>query len=217
MIRYAATAVAWRRVTPAVLLAAILLELVRRWPGPLWSLEPAAVGLVAGAAAWCFDEPAALVVDVSPRGLAWRTCARGFGVLAVLGVWSAVVWAARADLLDRAGAVYLQGVGAALAACAWATWRRGWGATSPGTTVAAAAVPAATVWPLGPASERLPLFPSLVGDGWATSQLLWTVLSCAALTLLALAMVEARWWAVQPPRYRSPRPGDHTRHRSPAW
>lgn len=197
MFRYAATAVAWRRVVPAVLLAAVIIELVRRWPGPLWSLQAAAVGLIAGAAAWCFDEPAASVVDVAPRGIAWRTCARGLGVLVVLAVWTGVVWAARADLLDRAGAVYLQGVGAVLVACAWSTWRRGAGASSPGTTVAAAVVPAATIWPLGPGSERVPLFPSLMSGGWGTSQLLWILISGAALTLLALAIAESRWWAVR--------------------
>ena len=82
MVRYAARAVPWVRISLAAALVALLMELVRWNPWVLWPLEGTAVGLLAGATAWCFDESAAVVVDVAPRGLAWRTAARTPAVLA---------------------------------------------------------------------------------------------------------------------------------------
>ena len=83
--RYAGRAVPWTRVAVAATLIVVLMDVVRRWPWNMWLLEGTAVGLLAAAAGWCFDEPAAAVVDPAPRGLAWRTAARVAGVLVLLG------------------------------------------------------------------------------------------------------------------------------------
>src|SRR5215218_9141615 len=88
MLRYAARAVPWLRVSLAAGLVVLLMELVRWDPWVLWPLEGTAVGLLAGAAAWCFDETAAAVADTSPRGLAWRAAARSPAVLLLILAWA---------------------------------------------------------------------------------------------------------------------------------
>ncbi|MEU0312929.1 hypothetical protein [Nocardioides sp. NPDC006273] len=61
-------------------LVLVLMERVARWPWTMWPLEGITIGLLAAGTAWCFDEPAAEVVDAAPRHLTWRTGARATGV-----------------------------------------------------------------------------------------------------------------------------------------
>lgn len=197
MIRYALRAVPWGRVGVAAALVAIAMELVSRWPA-MWLLQSVAVGLLASAAAWCFDEPAAAVVDTAPRGIGWRTAARGLAVLLLLILWAALVWDARGDLFGRSETIALQGVAAVLLGCAWSAWRRGYGVANPGTAFALAATPFGIVWPLMPTGADLPLFPSAFGSGWDwdVSRVAWQVVGACAVVCLVLAMAEAPWWRV---------------------
>jgi len=68
-------------------------------------LQGCAVGLLTGAAAWCFDEPAAAVVDTAPRSLLWRTGARADGLLFLLVWWGLTVALSHPDLFGRAADV----------------------------------------------------------------------------------------------------------------
>ena len=192
MWRHAARAVPWTGVGLAAVLVLGLMELLSRHPGPMWPLQGAAVGVVAGAVACCLDEVAAPVVDVSPRGLAWRTAARSGAVLLLLGVWSAAVWRSRDALLGTALEVTAQGHAAALIALAWVTWRRSTGSPQPGARFAAAVVPAALIWGMGPWAAEVPLFPAPYADEWAASNRIWSVLAALAVVGLVSVLGEPR-------------------------
>jgi hypothetical protein len=199
MLRYAARAVPWSRVALAAVLVLVLMDVVRRWPWTMWPLEGTAVGLLAGAAAWCFDEPAAMVVDSAPRSLLWRTLARGSGVVVLLVAWAVAVFITRDSLVGHPGEVAFQGVAAVLAAVAYTCWRRAGGDSSPGLRTAAMVVPVATAWALvRPFSEALPVFP--YGDGsmdfgdWEVSLVGWAVVAGCGVVLLVAAMSDVRWF-----------------------
>jgi hypothetical protein len=199
MIRYAARAVPWERVALAAVLVVVLMELVRRWPWTMWPLEGAAVGLLAAATGWCFDETSAAVVDAAPRGLVWRSAARASGVVVLLAAWATAVYLARDSLFEHAGHVAVQGVAAVLAAAAWCCWRRTSGEPVPGGSLALAVLPACTAWALArPLSGSLPVFPYADGSGdfgnWDTSLAGWSVLTICAVVVLAAALADARWW-----------------------
>ena len=197
MIRYAAAAVPWTRIATAACLVVALMELVGRWPWTMWPLEGAAVGLLAGATAWCFDEPAAAVVDPAPRSLRWRTVARASGVLVLVAAWVLSVWRAWDNLFAHPWAVTGQGIGACLAGAAWATWRRSGGEPSPGLVLATSVVPVATAWALiRPFEKEFPVFPyGYEGSGdWDISQAGWTLAAAGAAAILFAALADARWW-----------------------
>jgi hypothetical protein len=198
VIRYAVHAVPWGLVGVAAVLVLTLMEFVGRWPWQTWALEGAAVGLLAGAAAWCFDEPAAAVVDPAPRSLAWRTLARGSGVLVLATVWAVAVGRAWDSLFGHPWVVALHGVAALVAGAAWATWRRAVGAASPGMSLAISVVPLLTAWALvRPFGEHLPVFPYSPEGDWGASLAGWAVLCVAAVVLLLAALADAPWWTVR--------------------
>jgi hypothetical protein len=196
---YAARSVPWSRVTVAAGVVVVLMELVRRWQWSVWPLEGCAVGLLAAATAWCFDERSAEVVDTAPRPLAWRSAARATGAVALLAVWLMAVHRARGSLFGHPREVALQGVAAMLAAGGYACWRRSGGVAEPGLSVAALVVPVTTCWALvRPFSGPLPVFPYADGRGdfgdWGLSLALWSVLAAVAVLLLLAALAELRWW-----------------------
>lgn len=210
MLRYAARAVPWLRVALAAVLVVLLMELVRWNPWVLWPLEGTAVGLLAGASAWCFDESAAVVVDVAPRSLAWRTSARTPAVLGLTLVWCAVVWhAGDRALFGQSVNVLAQGLVAIAIGAGYAGWRRAWGEPTPGLVLATAVVPLTSAWALvRPLETRLPVFPygiSSAGD-WATSTMGWVILGTLALAVLAAALSDAPWWSVRVSQPESRRP-----------
>lgn len=198
MMSYAARAVPWVRIVVAGALVVGLMELVRWDPWMLWPLEGAAVGLLAAATAWCFDETAAAVVDPAPRGVAWRTAARAPGVLLLLGCWVAVVvHAGDAALFGQRDAVLVQGLAAVAAGAAYACWRRGRGEAAPGLLVAPVIVGVTLSWALvRPFEEVLAVFPygtSSTRD-WQLSVAGWATMGVAALLVLGAALAEAPWW-----------------------
>jgi hypothetical protein len=194
VIRWAARAIPWPRVIPAACLVLLLMELVRRQPHSTWALEGGAVGLVAGAAAWSLDEPAASVVDTSPRSLAWRTCARLPAVGLLLAAWALGTFRCWPSLGGHGPVVLLQGFAAVAVASGWATWRRAGGVAMPGTVFAAGVVPAALAWGLTPTSEWIPLFPHVAAQSsdWAASARGWSIGGCLALVALAAALADDR-------------------------
>src|SRR5215217_3506403 len=177
MLRYAASAVPWVRVGLAGALVVLLMELVRWNPWVLWPLQGTAVGLLAGATAWCFDESAAVVVDVAPRSLAWRTAARAPAALCLTALWCGVVWhAGDRVLFGQSVSVLVEGLVAIAVGAGYAGWRRAWGEPTPGLVLATAVVPLTTAWALvRPFETKLAVFPygdSSTGD-WAASTLGW--------------------------------------------
>ena len=197
LLTYAARAIPWWRVGVAAALVAVIMELVRWHPWTLWPLEGTAVGLLAGASAWCADEQSAAVVDGAPRGLGWRTLARLTGVVVLIAVWAAVVAHGRYEMFGHASTVLLHGLVAIAAGLAWATWRRSMGEAMPGLATASVAVPLATAWAIvRPWEHRVPVFPYGefgVADDWRLSAVLWAALAAAALLLIAYAVIEMRW------------------------
>lgn len=193
MFRYARRAVPWSLVAAGSALLVVLIALVEYDPWRLWPLQGIAVGLLAATTAWCLDEPAAAVVDPSPRGLAWRTAARLPAVALPAAVWTIGCWSARDSLFGHPGAVTAQGLAAAAMALAWVTARRTGGDATPGQRLALVVVPVTTAWALvRPAQEWLPVFP-YGPDGadsadWRASVVGWAVLGLAAALVLAVLL-----------------------------
>lgn len=198
MIAYAVRAVPWSRIALAGTLIVLLMELVRWDPRVLWPLEGTAVGLLAGATAWCFDETAAVVVDVAPRGLAWRATARASGVTALASAWTGVVLhAGQAALFDHRNTVLVQGFAAMALGGAYACWWRARGEAVPGLLFASAVAPATTAWALvRPFDGQLVVFPygTTSPSGWQLSAIAWAGSGMLALGILVAAVAEAPWW-----------------------
>lgn len=194
MIRHAGRGVPWALVAIGLVLVAASLRAVEEWPYRVWPLQGIAVGLLAGLAVWCFDEPAAAVVDTLPRSMAWRTAARSIGLVLLVGGWLLAVHWTSAAYFGRPGHVAWQGVAAVLVGTAWATLRRSQGIAMPGRAAATGLVSGATYLALArPFEDRLPFFPYTEGGPWTTSALVWAALAVASVTLLAVLLAEARW------------------------
>jgi hypothetical protein len=194
MIRHAVKAVPWVRVGIACGLVAVLMELVRWNPWVLWPLEGTAVGLLAGATAWCFDEPAAAVVDTLPRGPAWRAVARAPALALLLAGWLVVpLQAGPRGFFGHGAALLLQGCAAMAAGAAIATWARGRGEATPGLRVAAVVVPVSTAWALvRPLHQQLPIFPYGTSSetAWEASTAGWALLGAVSALCMVLSLTE---------------------------
>jgi hypothetical protein len=190
---YVVRAVPWRAATGAGvllvgLLAALSLRVTRLWP-----VEGCALGLLAGAAAWCFDEPAAEVVDVAPRSLAWRTFARTSGVAWLVLWWALAVWLVRGTFHGHAAAVLCHGAAAALFVTAAVTWRRAAHAARPGIATAAAVTSTAVVLALvRPYPRQLPLFPYVYGGPWTAAAQWWGSVALLGAAVLTIALAGPR-------------------------
>jgi hypothetical protein len=198
MLSYACRALPWARLGVVGALVVALMEVVRRWPWEIWPLEGVAVGLLAAGAGWCFDEPAAAVVDTAPRRLAWRTAVRSSGLVLLLVAWVGAVFWSRDSLFGHPGAVAGQGIAMMIAAAAYATWRRSGGDPVPSRSIALTAVPTATFWALlKPWDESVAVFPYAdAGSGlgsWNGSVALWSIVAGAALIVLVAALIDVRW------------------------
>lgn len=201
MVRYAVRAVPWFRVVLAASLVVLLMELVQWNIWRLWPLQGTAVGLLAGAAAWCFDEAAAVVVDATPRSLRWRTVARSPGVLVLASAWVTVVLhvGGSGGLFGHRDEVLVQGLVAIAAGTGYACWRRSLGEAQPGLLLATAIVPAATAWALvRPFESTLLVFPlgTNTSAEWSASALGWMSVGVAAAVLGLAALFDAPWWRV---------------------
>lgn len=199
MLRYAVRALPWSRLVLACGLLVLLVEVVREWPGQTWALLGTAIGVLAGAAAWAFDEPAARVVDVVPRSLVWRTAARLLDPVLLLGVWAVALVRARPSLGGLGPELFVAGASGVVCGIAWTTWRRSGGEASPGTRFATLVIPVATAWALAqPLGKQVPVFPSLWAspEKWSASTAGWSAAAAVALVVIALALGDARWWRV---------------------
>ncbi|TCM48817.1 hypothetical protein [Kribbella sp. VKM Ac-2568] len=182
MTSYAARAVPWGLLGTGAGLMVGLLLLVEYRPYTLWPLQGTAVGLLAGMAVWCYQEPAAVLVDTLPRGLAWRTTARSAGAVGLLAIWLVAVKETRTGYFGHTADVAWQGVAAMIAATGFMTWRRSRGSTGPAAAASAGIVAVALFIALArPFAEQIPLFPYTADDDWTTSRILWTGLGLAGV------------------------------------
>lgn len=193
MTTYLARAVPWRAVTVVGLILVLLLAALSLRVTRLWPLEGCALGLLAGTAAWCFDEPAAEIVDPAPRTLAWRTVARATGVAWLVAWWVLADWLVRGTFHGHALAVGLHGVAATLAVTAVVTRRRAAGAPRPGAAAAAVVTSTAVFLALGrPYPRIVALFPYVYGGPWRAASLWWGTTAALALVLLLVTLVDFR-------------------------
>jgi hypothetical protein len=187
VVRHAARAVPWPLLAAAGVLLYGLLRAVQQWPFQVWPLQGLAVGLLAGIAAFAYDEPAAAVVDTLPRGLAWRTAARSLGVALLLGWWLVAVTLTRDAFFGHALAIAWQGLVATVVVVATTAHLRRRGTASPASVVGTVAVAATMFWGLArPFEKRLPIFPFTSDGHWSDSRTLWTaVLVATTIWLVA--------------------------------
>ena len=90
--------------------AVVLAVALGAWPSTALVLLPALLAACAGAAAFCFDEVALPVVEVTPRGATWRRTARLAVALLPLGLWA--VFVTVSDLPLSLGAWWMVGLAA---------------------------------------------------------------------------------------------------------
>lgn len=195
MTSYARRALPWLLLGCCAALVLLAMALVARWPYAMWPLQGVAVALLGAAGAWCVDEPAAAVVDTTPRGLGWRTAARTLGLIPLLALWLALVVAFRGQLFSHAPDVAAQGCVALAVGCALGTWARSRGTALPGRRIAATAVPSGAYFALvRPLEERVPVFPYLQTGPWTASRLGWGLAAALAAGILvsSLAGPQAR-------------------------
>ena len=99
---YLRRGVAWPALLGCCGAALAVAAALGRWPSTAVVLLPALLACCAAGAGFVFDERAAAVVAVTPRGGGWRRTSRLVVALLPLSVWGSVVLARPGDLpLDR--------------------------------------------------------------------------------------------------------------------
>lgn len=196
MIRSMLLAGAWRVVIGLSAAAVALGGCGVAFPAAATALLPLAFVLLAAAAAFALDEPASLVVDVTPTGAVRCTAIRALALLAPLAAGAvlmlagarrglALPWAATG--LALAGNVML-----GFAVACVARTRTG----EPGAPASAAVVMILMTPTLLPTvARRVSTFPASGGEGWSSNTVWWTVLAIsAAAVALSVSGRPARRW-----------------------
>lgn len=99
---YLRRAVPWRALLGCCVAAGVVTLMLDRWPSTALVALPALLACCAAAAAFLFDEASLAVVEVTPRGAAWRRTARLAVAAVPVGVWTLLVLARPGDLpLER--------------------------------------------------------------------------------------------------------------------
>jgi hypothetical protein len=191
MLRHAARAVPWTLLIVVAGVLAALVRTVAEWPWQVWPLQGIAVGLLAAAVTYAFDEPAAELVDTLPRALWWRTTARSSaGVLLVLW-WGLLVSAAGDAWFGHPWAVAGQGAAAVLAAVAGVTVLRRRGRATPAAASSSAIITVSVFVSLArPWEDHLPLFPYTPMGPWQASVWWWTAIAVASGAWLVASLLE---------------------------
>jgi hypothetical protein len=156
------------------------------FPAAATALFPIAFTLLAAAGAFVLDEPASLIVDVTPTGPVRRTGIRALALLAPLAVGAvlmlagaqrglALPWAATG--LALAGNVAL---GFAVACVARTRIGEPGG---PASTAVVLILMAPTFLP--PVAGRVSIFPTSGGDGLSSNTVWWTVLAVSIAAVAA--------------------------------
>jgi hypothetical protein len=140
MLWYLRRAVPWAALLGCCAGAGLMALLLQRWPTTALLVLPALLACCAAAAAFVFDETSLAVVEVTPRGDAWRKTARLAVTCLPVGVWTALVLVRPGDLPLHRPSWWLVGAAAiALTAGVAGLVSRG-AAAAPGGVLAGVAV-----------------------------------------------------------------------------
>jgi len=175
---------AWQAVAGLSGVAVVVGGCGAAFPAAATLLLPACFALLAAAAAFTLDEPASLVVDVTPTGPVRRTQIRAVALLAPLAVGALVMLAAAihgATLPWAAAGLALAGnVLLGFAAACVARTRTG----EPGATVGTAVVLVLMAPSLMPPVARwVRTFPVPSSGGPSSDPVWWTVLAMCAVAI----------------------------------
>jgi hypothetical protein len=187
MVRSMLRAGAWPAVTGVSGAAVVVGGCGIAFPAAATMLFPIAFTLLAAAAAFTLDEPASLVVDVTPTGPVRRTAIRALALLAPLAAGALVMLAAAM----RGPALPWTGAGLALAgnvllgfaaACVARTRTGEPGATASATVVLILMAPSL----LPQVARRVSTFPAS-GGGLSSNTVWWTILAvCVAAVAISI-------------------------------
>ena len=177
---------AWPAVVGVTGVAVVVGGCGAAFPAAATTLFPICFALLAAAAAFTLDEPASLVVDVTPTGPARRTTIRAIALLAPLAAGALVLLAAAMRGLTlpwaSAGLALAGNVLLGFAAACVARTRTG----EPGATAGTAVVLVLMAPSLVPQVARwVRTFPAPGADGPSSNPVWWTVL---ALCVMAIAI-----------------------------
>jgi hypothetical protein len=186
MIRTMLRAGAWPAVTGLSGAAVVMGGLGVAFPAAITALFPIAFTLLAAAAAFAPDEPASLVVDVTPTGPTRRTGIRALALLAPLAAGAALMLAGALRGLalpwPATGLALAGNVALGFAVACVARTRTGEPGAAASITVVAILM-APTLLPA--VARRISTFPASGRDGVSSSTLWCTVL---ALSVAAIAL-----------------------------
>jgi hypothetical protein len=151
-----------------------------------WQLPHLGMLLLAAAAAIWVDEPAAAVVDATPRSLAWQRFARLAVLLAPLtaGVLGVAAWSSRFAQAPF-GHLLLEAIGILLLTMSVAVAARRLGRATPGDAAAAIVGMAVLVLLfIEPLPRLVQVFPGPGGE-WAASSTLWSAVVAGAVAYMS--------------------------------
>ena len=134
---YLRRAIPWGALLGCCATALVVAGLLALWPSSAIVTLPAMLACCAAAAGFVFDEVAAAVVAVTPRGAGWRRTARLGVVLLPLAVWTGLVLARPGDLPLARAAWWLAGAAAMLLAAGLAALASRREVAAPGSQLAA--------------------------------------------------------------------------------
>ncbi len=187
MVRSMLRAGAWPEVVGLSGVAVVVGGCGIAFPAAAAMLFPICFALLAAAAAFALDEPASLVVDVTPTGPVRRTAIRSLALLAPLAAGALLMLAAAM----RGLALPWTGAGLALAgnvllgfaaACVARTRTGEPGAATSATVVLILMAPSL----LPPVARRVSTFPAS-GGGLSSNTVWWTILAvCVAAVAISI-------------------------------
>jgi hypothetical protein len=201
MTRAVLLAGAWPAVAGLSGVAVVVGGCGAAFPAAATVLLPVCFALLAAAAAFTLDEPASLVVDVTPTGAVRRTRIRAVALLAPLTAGVLVMLAAAMRGLalpwPAAGLALAGNVLLGFAAACVARTRTG----EPGPAVATAVVLVLMAPALVPPVARwVRTFPAPGAGGPSSNPVWWTVLAgCAVAIAISLAGRRLPWWMPRVP------------------
>jgi hypothetical protein len=175
---------AWPTVLGVTGVAVVVGGCGAAFPAAATELFPICFALLAAAAAFTLDEPASLVVDVTPTGAVRRTGIRAVALLAPLAAGALVMLAAALRGLalpwPAAGLALAGNVLLGFAAACGARTRTGEPGAAVGTAVVLVLMAPSLVPPI---ARWVRTFPAPSADGPSSDSVWWTVLAACAVAI----------------------------------
>ena len=188
MVRAVLRAGAWPAVAGLSGVAVVVGSCGAAFPAAATALLPICFALLAAAAAFTLDEPASLVVDVTPTGPARRTQIRAVALLAPLAAGALVLLATAARGLAlpwaAAGLALAGNVLLGFAAACVARTRAGEPGAAAGTAVVLVLMAPSLVPPI---ARWIRTFPA-AGAGGPSSDPVWWIVLAACVVAIAISV-----------------------------